>query len=445
MVVEVKDQDLPTAANKKVLYDLTYATRGLSGIPGDTRSVGRTLINLFGANCDLLLFPKSHVKRRYSRNIKPSQLSSYLRAALKINSGRSVLPVRVHQVLILLQSLSFYRKVQLLKVYDELKTYSLESLNLSLPTNFAGELFVATIGNSTRFARSLKRKSFRIDTSKYDFFVQQQIDPISVSRNTKHVVRLHDILPITHSQFFDEFAIYIFERGLRSLLKNKKILWVFDTNASALEFQSIFGSDREVAYIPCLVGAQFHNIPTTITKLENLIVVVNTIEPRKNVSKIIENFRIAKNIGLIPNDYVLAILGTKGWQDDTLYKRLRKKKFGSDIKFIESPSNEVVADYFSRARVVVSASTAEGFGLPPLEGMLFGCIPVISNIPQHRETIGDHGFYFDPRDDSLAAVLKDAHLKSVDLSPIEFSKIQNYVVTNFGEDQIQKIWRDTLK
>ncbi len=76
--------------------------------------------------------------------------------------------------------------------------------------------------------------------------------------------------------------------------------------------------------------------------------------------------------------------------------------------------------------------------------MLFGCIPVISDIPQHRETIGDHGFYFDPHNDSLAAVLKDAHLKSVSLGSIDFSKIQNYVVTNFDEDRIHGMWKNIL-
>ena len=439
------DQETPTLSNKKVLYDLTYATRGFSGIPGDTRSVARILISLFGHNCDLLLFPKSYVKRRYFRNISPSQLSLYLGVALKINSGRTVLPARVYKVLLLLQSLSFNRKVQLLKVHEELMGYSLESVNLGRSANFTGELLVATIGNSTRFARSLKRKSFKINTSKYDFFVQQQIDPISVSRNTKHLVRLHDILPITHPQYFDDFAIYVFERGLRSLLKDKKILWVFDTNASALEFQRIFGHEREVKYIPCLVGSQFQKIPAKCTKTENLIVVINTIEPRKNVSKVIENFRSAKNIGLIPMDYTLAILGTRGWQDETLYQRLIEKKFGSDVEFIESPSNEIVADYLERSRIVVSASNAEGFGLPPLEGMLFGCIPVVSDIPQHRETLGDHGFYFNLEDNSLATALQGAHLKSISSNSTDYSKIQNHVVANFGENRIHEMWKNILK
>jgi glycosyltransferase involved in cell wall biosynthesis len=429
---------------KHVLYDLTYATRGLSGIPGDTRSVAKILNRIFEQNCDLLLFPKSFVRRRAVNAVGMDGVAPYLGAALKKNPGRSLLPSRLIQILVILQSKSFRRKVELLRVHSDVHDYSLSSLKISDEQGFRGDLYVATIGNSSRFARSPKRKNFRINTSSYEFFVQQQIDPISVSKNTKHIVRLHDILPITHPQYFDDLAIEVFARGLRALLKNREILWVFDSKASSEEFRKLFGSFRKVTYIPCAVGTHFASVPTEIIKNENRICIVNTIEPRKNVSKVIEEFKAAKSLGLIPGDYILSILGSKGWQDETLHSSLVSKKFGNDVEFIEAPTNDTVATYLQKSRLVVSASSAEGFGLPPLEGMLFGCAPVLSDIPQHRETVGDHGFYFKNTDSSLRNAFAQAHEKAKNMNPSDVAEIQRHVIDNYGDQRIQELWANLL-
>ena len=431
----------PKNHKKRALYDLTYGTRGVSGIPGDARSVAQVLMEIFQEECDILLFPKSYVRRTRKKSLSAPNLAPFLGAALKNNLGRSLLPNRVSQALIILQSKSFFRKVRLLKVISIIKEYALSNLGVTTSSTFTGNLFVASIGNSTRFARSPKRKNFKLDTSGYDFFVQQQIDPISVSKETKHIVRLHDILPITHPQYFDQLAIQLFGRGLDSLLKNQKIIWVFDSETSASQFQEIFGSHRIVTHIPCAVGSHFSSIPQNIVKTENRISVVNTIEPRKNVSHVIQEFKVAKGRGLIPNDYKLSILGSQGWQDESLHSDLLNEKFGVDVEFIQAPSNEVVAQYLEKSRLVVSASFAEGFGLPPLEGMLFGCVPVISDIPQHRETVGANGFYFNNQDDSLRYVLKEAHEKSTKLKSEDLLALQEHVVAKYGSKNIMHVWQ----
>jgi len=433
------------AQKKKLLYDFTYATRGHSGIPNDTRALARIFSEIFQENLDLLAFPSTYVKRRYFSKIGAIELADYLSATLKNNHGRSILPNPIVRVLIALQSQSLIRNIQLCKVPGEIASYATKSLGLETPKNFQGNLLVARLGFPSRFARSPKRKNFKIKTSNYNFYIQQHIDPISVSKKTTHIVRIHDILPITHPQFFDNLAIFIFSRGLKSLLKNKSIVWVFDSQATSLEFQQLFGTHRIVKFIPCSVGTQFRQIPTNPTKSENLISVVNTIEIRKNIYKVIEEFLEATTLGLIPKDYKLAILGSKGRVDDQLYNSLLLNKFGPSVEFIDSPSNILISEYLARSRIIVSASFAEGFGLPPLEGMLFGCIPVISDIPQHRETIREHGFYFNPEDSSLRDALKNAHLKSSNAKSVEILKIQTHVLTEFSEDRITQLWRSLLE
>jgi glycosyltransferase involved in cell wall biosynthesis len=51
----------------------------------------------------------------------------------------------------------------------------------------------------------------------------------------------------------------------------------------------------------------------------------------------------------------------------------------------------------------VLPSLAEGFGLPAVEAAACGAPVVVSDIPAHRETLGDEAIFFPPRDTSLLA------------------------------------------
>ena len=69
-------------------------------------------------------------------------------------------------------------------------------------------------------------------------------------------------------------------------------------------------------------------------------------------------------------------------------------------------NDELLAGYYSRASLLVYPSLYEGFGLPLLEAMHFGCPVVASRVPSLTEIGGQAGFYFDPNspDDLTAAM-----------------------------------------
>ena len=59
------------------------------------------------------------------------------------------------------------------------------------------------------------------------------------------------------------------------------------------------------------------------------------------------------------------------------------------------------------ASALVYPSRYEGFGLPPLEAMSYGCPVVASSSASMPEVIGDAGEYFDPeRPDSIAPAIE---------------------------------------
>jgi glycosyltransferase involved in cell wall biosynthesis len=53
---------------------------------------------------------------------------------------------------------------------------------------------------------------------------------------------------------------------------------------------------------------------------------------------------------------------------------------------------------YQNALLSVYPSLYEGFGLPPLESMTYGCPAINSDIPALREVSGDAALYVDPYD-----------------------------------------------
>jgi alpha-1,2-rhamnosyltransferase len=265
-----------------------------------------------------------------------------------------------------------------------------------------------------------------------------------VNKKTIHIVRLHDILPITNPEYFSKIARKAFSTSLKKMLKNREIIWVMDTKANADQFRKLFGTDRKVEVIPCVVIGPSGNEVCKIKLQDKRYLSVNTIEPRKNVGLIIRAFLVSKEQGFIEPSSKLIIAGTYGWLEEILIEDLRNGKFGEEIVFIESPDEFELMELYSESHFLISASSAEGFGLPPLEGMSFGCIPIVSDIDQHRETIGNRGIYFELNEQSLVAALKEAEEKTAHSTFDIQGELSQYVWSKFSLTIVANQWERLL-
>jgi glycosyltransferase involved in cell wall biosynthesis len=123
------------------------------------------------------------------------------------------------------------------------------------------------------------------------------------------------------------------------------------------------------------------------------ILAVSTLEPRKNLKRLIEGFKIA---GL--KDAKLIIVG--GNNPLVFAKSGRVKSFVRDptVKFLGYVPDSQLADLYRQADVFASVSLYEGFGFPPLEAFASGCRVIVSDIPSHREIFGDSVMFVNPLD-----------------------------------------------
>jgi glycosyltransferase involved in cell wall biosynthesis len=56
----------------------------------------------------------------------------------------------------------------------------------------------------------------------------------------------------------------------------------------------------------------------------------------------------------------------------------------------------------------VYVSDAEAFGLPPLEGLSYGAMPIVADAAVSREVYGEHAFYAEPTVASIGTAMHAA-------------------------------------
>ncbi len=137
---------------------------------------------------------------------------------------------------------------------------------------------------------------------------------------------------------------------------------------------------------------------------EPFILFVGTIEPRKNLHRLIEALdRVLRTTSLSPQ---LVIAGGQGWLMDDFAAAIRQRGLEDHVCLTGYLDDKDLAALYSSCKVFVYPSLYEGFGLPPLEAMACGAPVIASQIAAITETLGDAARLIDPRDvDDLALAM----------------------------------------
>jgi len=145
------------------------------------------------------------------------------------------------------------------------------------------------------------------------------------------------------------------------------------------------------------------------------ILFVGTLEPRKNVVRIIKAFSVLKRQHY-PQKLVL--VGKKGWKYDDIFRTIESLQLEDDVLWTGYSSLEDMVALYNLADVFVFPSLYEGFGSPPLEAMACGTPVVTSNISSLPEVVGEAGLLVDPYDEqgiaeALRRIIDDKELREL--------------------------------
>lgn len=130
---------------------------------------------------------------------------------------------------------------------------------------------------------------------------------------------------------------------------------------------------------------------------KNYILSVGTIQPRKNYIRLIEAFAIfLKENKQKFSDLKLVIIGKKGWMYESILSAPKKFGIEDHVMFLDFVSDSTLPSYYKHALCFALPSLYEGFGLPVLEAMAYGCPVVVSNVSSLPEIAGKAGIYVNP-------------------------------------------------
>ena len=123
------------------------------------------------------------------------------------------------------------------------------------------------------------------------------------------------------------------------------------------------------------------------------LLTVGTIEPRKNLERLLDALLILRRGGL---DAQLVIVGSKGWLTEGFFAKLESLPQREAVHLPGYVADEDLPAVYAGARLTVLASVYEGFGLPVLEGMACGSPVVCSQTSSLPELASTAACYFDP-------------------------------------------------
>jgi len=146
---------------------------------------------------------------------------------------------------------------------------------------------------------------------------------------------------------------------------------------------------------------------------DEYLLFVGTLEPRKNLSQLIDALEILGDS--VPD---LVVVGSTGWGDVPEAENLTSKtKMRVHFAGFVQPSD--LGAIYAGAQVLCYPSLMEGFGLPILEAMSYGTPVVTSNGSSTQEVSGNAAVLVDPLNiESIAAGITQAISHKAELSQL---------------------------
>lgn len=244
------------------------------------------------------------------------------------------------------------------------------------------------------------------------------------------IATVHDLAIYRHPEWFPAGQGFSIKYLVPKTIQQVDHL-IVPSQATARDIQELFHiSEEKITVIPHGVEERFFkpstgsgninslNEPPTTYHLPSTpyILFVGTLEPRKNLGRLIEAY--AKLPADILEKYRLVIAGQKGWKYQEALRQIQmaNDKFQKEkIKVLGYYPGGQLPELLQNAAVFVYPSLYEGFGLPVLEAMAAGCPVVTSRSSSLPEVCGQAGILIDPHSvieltDAIVRLLQDQSL-----------------------------------
>jgi glycosyltransferase involved in cell wall biosynthesis len=220
---------------------------------------------------------------------------------------------------------------------------------------------------------------------------------LPVGNQIKHIVRAHDIFPLTHPEWFKRSSVKLFRNFFFDLTASCII--ICDSKTTRNEIRNIRPDllNLRVAYcpvelpksLPCEVCETCKN---DFFSEKSYFVAIGTIEPRKNYELLVDVW--SQSDVRKQNKLDLVIFGRPGWKAQNIIKKINKSS-SVGIKWMKNSCDYSLFRYLQNSRGLISLSHEEGFNLPVAEAHLSGIPVLLSRNTVHEEIFGKFATFVD--------------------------------------------------
>lgn len=271
------------------------------------------------------------------------------------------------------------------------------------------------------------------------------------------VITIFDLAFLRFPEVFLKKDLYQLQNWTQYSVKQaKKIITISEfSKKEIIDYYKVDPGKIVIAY-PGFDKERFNNRITNdevrITNVKNkykisgdYILYVGTIQPRKNLVRLLETFTILDRKAKPIQDRLKLVIcgmikeGRGGWMQEELLDRINnlELRIKNNIVITGFVVEEDLAYLMAGAKAIVLPSLYEGFGIPVIEAMACGVPAVISNVSSLPEIAGNSAILVDPYNtDSLAQGLKEAC----------YNKTKRQDMIKKGLIQVKKYnWTDSAK
>lgn len=285
-----------------------------------------------------------------------------------------------------------------------------------------------------------------LNTSSFDVFIGQTPYPAHISPKTQMVIRYHDAIPVFMPHTISDKSIHQ-ATHFYALMNNvnagawfacvseatrQDLIRLFPQVADRavvihnMVSHHYFEEDSSFDLVPGIIRSRYYGFdpdakdlglsPKFLTlreqenfflkhlpcKSDKYLLVVSTIEPRKNHLRLLAAWEVIK--AEVDPDIKLVVVGTLGWDYKTIQKSFKTWIDRGQLFMLNAVPAPDLRTLYKHAAATVCPSLGEGFDFSGVESMASGGITIASDIPVHHEVYGDAAEYFDPY--STASLVK---------------------------------------
>jgi len=194
-----------------------------------------------------------------------------------------------------------------------------------------------------------------------------------------------------------------------SVKKAKRIIAISQSTKNDILKKYYISPDKVTVIYPGITNYELRikKLKTTYSKIAqkygivgDYILYVGTLQPRKNIVRLIEAFHLVSKRQTANGKRLLqlVIVGKKGWLYDTIFAKVKDLGIEDRVIFTGFVPDEELPILYAHATCFCLVSLYEGFGFPVLEAMKEGTPVVASNVSSLPELVADAGILVNPED-----------------------------------------------